>query len=517
MTEMTRFFTVIILTISTGFILGCSDNSGSKDAGIDNAQDDSGGVFPETEWQVVEAEQEGFDPEVLKDVADWVESKNSSCFVVTRHGVIVGEWYWNDWDKSSVDETFSITKSFTSALVGIAQGRGDLNVDESASKYIEQWKGTESEAVTIKNLISNDSGRYWDYESEYIKSTGIADVTGHAIELPEIEHPQQHIPGEFWQYNNTAIQTLERVLKQATGTDVIAFAEEHLLQPIGINATLARDQAGNPLVISGLHASCRDLARFGYLYMMQGRWSDGKQVVPQQWVRDSLKPSTDLNSAYGYLWWLNQPGDWVCFSAPERVTGSGNYFGDVPEDVFAAMGMFSQLIVVVPSEGIVLTRLGSNAEPEQMAFNRLIVSRTLSALEGAEEPYHFEIAETTDGGSVQVYETVMPELESTEECISFFINDLGSHVPPDSPRYPSCPACSCENCLSFVNDCRTEAGCMDVIYCAIETECNFVGCYAPDTCQHILDSIPGGVMGDASKASSAWTECAQSACEGLCR
>lgn len=512
--EMIRAVSAATATTIILFTMGCSDDGNRGDVGVDNAQPDSGWVFPEPDWKTVEAAQEGFDPKVLKDVADWVESENSNCFIVTRHGRIVGEWYWNGWDRSKEDETYSITKSFTSALIGIAQDRGELNIDESASKYIEQWKGTDSEAVTIRNLISNDSGRYWDYEMEYIEGMGVADATQHAIDLPEIDQPQQYIPGEYWQYNNTAIQTLERVLTTATGTDVIAYAREHLLRPVGINATFKRDEAGNTLVNWGLQASCRDLARFGYLYMMEGRWADKKQVVPKQWVRDSLKPSTELNSAYGYLWWLNQKGAWV--SAPDHVTGSGNYFGDVPEDVFAAWGMFSQLIMVVPSEGIVLTRLGPGTRTEQTEFNRLIVSRTLSALEGADQPYHFEDAGTPDAGPVQIYETVMPELVSTDECEEAIINELGPHRPPDSPTYPSCPACSCENCLSVINDCRAEAGCLDLLYCAVEHDCDYIGCYAPDTCKHILDGIPGGVMGAATTASTAWKDCINSMCFDLC-
>ena len=115
---------------------------------------------------------------------------------------------------------FSITKSITSTLVGIAQERGELNITEKASEYITEWVGTPSEDVTVRNLISNNSGRYWDLWTDYVRNYALADdKTAHAIGLG-----QEHDPGTVWRYNNSAIQTLEPVLNDATGMDVADYA-----------------------------------------------------------------------------------------------------------------------------------------------------------------------------------------------------------------------------------------------------------------------------------------------------
>src|SRR5690606_33396857 len=122
------------------------------------------------------------------------------------------------------------------------------------------------------------------------------DQTQFAIDLS-----QTHPPNTWWEYNNSAIQTLERVLEVATGQDVEAFAQANLFQPIGMNVSMGRDLVGNPQTYMGLSASCRDLARFGYLYMQNGKWAGGQQVVPVPWVAESVAPSTSLNSAYGFM------------------------------------------------------------------------------------------------------------------------------------------------------------------------------------------------------------------------
>ncbi len=226
-------------------------------------------VYPDPDWAVETPEAHDLDSLLLEEAAGFAAAHDSSCFVVTRDGAIVGEWYWKGWNEQTEANVYSVTKSFTSALVGIAQDRGELDIQDRACEYISEWVGTDSEAVTVKNLISNDSGRYWDMFTDYVGNYALAyDKTAHAISLG-----QQDAPGAVWKYNNSAIQTLERVLKVATGMDVAEYAEEHLFEPLGMASSYSRDQAGNPITYADLQASCRDLARFGYLYLRGGRWS----------------------------------------------------------------------------------------------------------------------------------------------------------------------------------------------------------------------------------------------------
>jgi CubicO group peptidase (beta-lactamase class C family) len=275
--------------------------------------------------------------------------------VVVHAGVIVGEWYWNGYTPETAQENvFSFTKSITSALVGIAQERGELAIEDPAASYIQEWMGAPSEVVVVRNLISNDSGRHWDVFSDYVQMGLEPDQTAFAIGLD-----QQQDPGTYWEYNNAAIQTLERVLEVATAQDVGDYATARLFGPIGMTATYGRDGAGNPLTYQGVSSSCRDLARFGYLFLRDGRWAGGVQVVPEAWVAASTVPSTALNSAYGYMWWLNQDGHYVLPTTLLRQEGDGQLVPGAPDHLFSAVGASGQLVIVDEVGEYVVVRLGN--------------------------------------------------------------------------------------------------------------------------------------------------------------
>lgn len=336
----------------------CGDDGGASKAAAE-------AVYPDPDWRVESPEAHDLDSLLLEDAADFADEHDSDCLVVTRGGAIVGEWYWNGWDERDEGNVYSVTKSFTSALVGIAQDRGELAVTDKASEYIREWVGTDSEDVTVRNLISNDSGRYWDFWTDYVRDYLLADdKTAYAISLG-----QQYAPGTVWRYNNSAIQTLERVLHVATGMDVAEYAKEVLFDPLGMLSHYGRDRAGNPLTFADLSASCRDLARFGYLYLREGRWSDDRQIVTEEWVEESTQPSTPLNSAYGYMWWLNRPGRWMEALPRER---DGKPMPGLPENVFRASGAYNQIIFVDPNTDVVFTRIGRVMDLEDLASSELV-------------------------------------------------------------------------------------------------------------------------------------------------
>lgn len=318
-------------------------------------------AWPSPEWEVVEPGEAGLDAAALDAMAATAEAAGSECLVVTKDGEIVGEWYWNGFAVDTEREVFSVTKSITSTLVGIAQDRGLLDIDDPASDYIEAWQGTPSEDVTIRNLVFNDSGRFQDFPTDYIQMASQAeDKTGFSIGLA-----QQHEPGTTWVYNNAAIQTLDEVLEVATGVPTAEFAEEALFEPLGMSTTIKRDAAGNTLTFMGAQASCRDLARFGLLFLRGGEWG-GEQIVSAEWVAEATAPSQELNEGYGFLWWLNRPASSaVATGAAGSSVGPGS---EATGETYAAIGLFNQLVGVYPDSGIVATRLGAERGPEGGVF-----------------------------------------------------------------------------------------------------------------------------------------------------
>jgi CubicO group peptidase (beta-lactamase class C family) len=383
----------LALLVALGLAAACS---GGDDAGSDaDAAEDAGPagdvaagddaadevVFPGAEWaRASDADEVGFDAAALEAIAADAEAAGSNCLLVTRGGEIAAEWYWNDTDAGSVQEVFSVTKSLTSTLVGIAQDDGALDVDDEASEYIDDWVGTESEDVTVANLVSNDSGREWSLEIDYGQLPGQPDLDGFATGLG-----QDAPPGETWAYNNSAIQTLDVVLREATGQDTHDFAAERVFAPIGMDDSLiTTDDSGNTRTFMGLQSTCEDLARFGYLFLRGGEW-DGTQVVSEEWVDAAVgQPSQELNSAYGYLWWLNRPGPQggaLQATAAEDDAGDGaggdeadgddsaeggigQLVSGAPDDMFFALGLGNQVVAVDPGSDTVVVRLGRFETPE---------------------------------------------------------------------------------------------------------------------------------------------------------
>jgi CubicO group peptidase (beta-lactamase class C family) len=335
---------------------------------------------PAFTWQKVPPAAVGLDAAKLAQIAAQAKRGKSNCLVVVRNGKLAGEWYFRGTNRSTAQDVYSVTKSFASTLVGIAQDDGDLEIGGSTSTWIPAWHGTPAEAVTVRDLLSNDSGRQWSLLTDYVDLLQARDRTAYAIALR-----QTSAPGTVWAYNNSAIQTLEQVLQQATGKDVAAFAQRRLFGPLGMAHTaLIRDGAGNPQLFEGLRSTCRDLARFGLLMLDGGRWGRA-QIVSRAWVTEATaRPSTALNAAYGYLWWENHYGN-IAGSLSETTLASGStgkkgrLVPGAPDSTYWAIGLGNQVIQVDPGSNTVVVRLGTaEIRPSPPTFGAAQASKVVT-------------------------------------------------------------------------------------------------------------------------------------------
>ncbi len=315
-------------------------------------------VFPGSTWARAKPAALGFDAGAMRRIAREAKATGTTCLLVVRKGRIVGEWNWRGLSAETPREVFSITKSVTSTLVGLAQADGDLRTDQRASRYIRQWRGTPSAPVTIRNLLSNDSGREWDLATDYGDLPQAANRTGFAIGLG-----QQYPPGDVWTYNNAAIQTLDRVLSRATGQPTRDYAAARLFAPLGMTHTrMTPDSVGGTNSFFGLQTTCQDLARFGHLFLQKGRWGNDR-VLPASWVRQAVgRPSQDHNAAYGLLWWLNRRGPILGplqTDAPGQPAAAvGQLIPGASAAMYAAQGLGGQVALVDPRTQTVVVRLG---------------------------------------------------------------------------------------------------------------------------------------------------------------
>ncbi|NUO48521.1 MAG: beta-lactamase family protein [Polyangiaceae bacterium] len=339
---------------SGGQTAGPSTGTGATGAGGSVPSDV---VYPVPDWTVENPADHGIDPAALAAAMTAAESLESHCLVVVRHGVIVGEGYWQGKHADSTDKSFSVAKSYTSALVGIAIERGDIeSLEQSASDFIPEWQGTEHESITIRHLLSMTSGLDWNLFSDYVAmATFSSNQSEYAVDLGQSEDP-----GSKWQYHNGGVQIFEPLFRGATGMTIEQYAAEHLWSRIGSSAHWNHDQSENPTTYAHVLATCRDHARFGYLYLRNGVWADGP-VVPWQHVQASLTPSQSQNQAYGYLWWLN--GHTPALD-PFGQLKESTIAPFAPSDLFAARGFGDQFIDVIPSLDMVIVRIG----PDPLAF-----------------------------------------------------------------------------------------------------------------------------------------------------
>ena len=272
-----------------------------------------------------------------------VGAQSASCMVVQEGKTIVAEWYWGDRTPQTLSEGFSTMKSVTATLVGIAQTQKKLNIDQKASDFIKEWKGTASESITIRQLLSMTSGR-----REVFNGNPFADN-----ELIAINIGQEITPGTDWRYSNTTLQVLETVLERAVGGSVKSFAKKNLLTPLGMKSKFSEDGGANMYMFAFWDTSCRDLAKLVQLYMQNGKWN-GKQILSAEFVNDARTSSSALNQNYGLLWWLNRAGTTKSTSANAQ-TRIGPRYKSAPLDMFEAIGACGQSAMGFPAQNLIIT------------------------------------------------------------------------------------------------------------------------------------------------------------------
>jgi CubicO group peptidase (beta-lactamase class C family) len=280
-------------------------------------------------WQVGNLTGAGMDLRLLAQLVAEIQGQafsNLHSVLIVKDGRLVFEEYFSgedeyrgqplgtvQFDRTTLHDLRSVTKSVTSALVGIAVGQGALKVSDPMLSFFPDQLSLatpDKRTITLHHLLTMTSGLEWD-ERTYpytdprnsetamdLSESSVAYVLGQEVVAE---------PGTRFQYCGGCTMLLAGVVNAATGTHLDAFAEEHLFTPLGITEfEWLHHQDGLPIAASGLRLRPRDLAKFGYLFVNEGRWN-GRQVLPASWVRESTREQVRLDSisAYGYQWWVD--------------------------------------------------------------------------------------------------------------------------------------------------------------------------------------------------------------------
>ena len=330
--------------------------------------------WPTEGWRVSTPEEQGMSSERLMEMMEFIDENSYLVqgVVVIRNGYLVWEEYVDPiYDMNTTHLLFSVTKSFTSCLVGIALDDGYIEdvsqtmVSFFPDREIANMEGGK-ELVTVEDLLMMRAGMFWDESSAPYDSpeNGIyhinrEDGLQYSLDLPMVAEP-----GELWHYSTGASQILSGIVTAASGQTTLEFAMEHLFEPLGIsNVVWAMDMGGTYKGGFDLQLTPRDMAKFGYLYLNDGVW-DGLQVVSEEWVDVSTTTLTRLNEGqgYGYQWWIM-----------------------LEEDIFHASGLYGQGIYVSRDEDIVFAVTASVTPSQHEAIHRLMTEYVMGAIIG-EEP-----------------------------------------------------------------------------------------------------------------------------------
>jgi CubicO group peptidase (beta-lactamase class C family) len=317
-----------------------------------------GEYWPTKGWRSSTAKAQGMDAAKLKAALDSAQKQNLLLHgvLVIRHGYIVLEKYFAPYDQSVAHSLYSCTKSFVSALTGIAI---DKKYIASVSRpVLSFFKGksfaqvnASKRAMTVENLLTMSSGLDW---SEGDDTYGRMYSSSQDWVKFVLDTPMTATPGQVFNYCSGCSHLLAAIIQKTSGMNTYDFACANLFHPLGIaDPNWERDPTGIPIGGWGMSLSPRDMAKLGYLYLHKGKW-DGKQVVPATWVRDSTRPQikVDENWQYGYQWWV-----------------------DPSLSFFAAIGRYGQSIFVVPGLDLVavFTARIDSSDPETELLKKYII------------------------------------------------------------------------------------------------------------------------------------------------
>jgi CubicO group peptidase (beta-lactamase class C family) len=305
-----------------------------------------------SEWDTLSPSSLDWCPEKIDSLYAFLDETNSKSFILLKDGKIVLEQYFDEHTDSSFWYWASAGKTLSSFLVGIAQEEGFLNINDTTSDYLGSgWTYSspeEEEKITIWNQLTMTSGLDDGVSNPFCTDDSCL------IYLAE--------PETRWAYHNAPYTLLRPVLENATGQGINIYANQRLLNPIGMDGVFS--YVGYDNVFS---STTRSMARFGLLIQNNGEW-DGTQILSDEdYFSQMINTSQALNESYGYLWWLNGKSSFMLPGT--QFVFDGSIFPNAPNDVIAALGKNGQIINVVPSENMVWVRMGNASSTELVETN----------------------------------------------------------------------------------------------------------------------------------------------------
>jgi CubicO group peptidase (beta-lactamase class C family) len=328
--------------------------------GDENPEPETNLYFPPTTgstWQTTTPESLGWDASKIPDLLNFMEDNNTKAFIVLKDGKIVIESYFgNGFTNMPFTATSnwywaSAGKTLAAFMIGKAQEDGFLDINDVSADYLGAgWTSltpTQENAITIWHQLTMTSGL-----NDGVSNSDCTD--------PEcLEYLAS--PSTRWAYHNAPYTLLDKVVENAVGQDFDAYFNAKLRDKIGMDGFWLYN--GNNHVY---YSTARSMARFGLLILNRGKWDEQVIMSNADYFEAMTNTSQNINPSYGYLWWLNGKSS---FKVPGFQTSfSGSVSPQAPADLIAAMGKNGQLVNVVPSQNLIVIRMGDVPDNSLVPF-----------------------------------------------------------------------------------------------------------------------------------------------------
>jgi CubicO group peptidase (beta-lactamase class C family) len=285
----------------------------------------------------------GDDARLPDEVMPWLNDRSVTALVVLKDGAIVHESYYKGTTPEDLRISWSVAKSYLSALFGVLLQEGAIaSIDDPVTKYAPSLIGGAYEQASIRNVLNMASGvtfdeDYLDQKSDINRMGRVLALGGSMDEFAADISESFTTPGAEWKYVSIDTHILSMVVRGATGRPIAELLSEKIIIPMGLEHEpyYLTDGFGTAFVLGGLNLTTRDYARMGQMFLQNGNYN-GTQIVPQDWVAASTVPSAPTAAGkigYGYQWWIPQ--------------------GAV-EGEFLARGIYGQYVYINRARGVVI-------------------------------------------------------------------------------------------------------------------------------------------------------------------
>lgn len=261
---------------------------------------------------------------------------------------LIAEHYSAGFSEDTKLLGWSMTKSITSAVLGILNKQGQISLEQD--HLFPAWEQDKRAGITLNNLLHMNSGLEW--EEDYTKISDVTRMLFLAENMGEVQlqKPLVGKPGNTWNYSSGTTNLLSNFIRMQFDThqEYLDFWYEELIDKIGMySMTLETDLNGNYVGSSYAWATARDWAKFGLLYLHRGNWK-GTQILEESWVDYTTAPAAGSEGEYGAHFWLN----------------AGGVYPNAPKDLYSANGFQGQYVFIIPSKNLVVVRFGLKEHPD---------------------------------------------------------------------------------------------------------------------------------------------------------